>query len=131
MSPVARQPALDEDAVAAGGCVPAAFRLEDVRGLPVVVATGEIDICSAQALRETLLTAQAASERVILDLRGVSFLDSTGIGVMVAASRAATTRRSLGLVGPVPMVRKVLDLTGVSELFTIHESVDEAVAGAG
>lgn len=107
----------------------ASFRVEGVRGCAVVVASGEIDLSTSSALREALTTAAESSDRVVLDLTRVSFLDSTGMGVMVGALNQQRCREeeALCLVGPVAMVRRVLEITRLSDLFPIYPSVADAV----
>jgi anti-sigma B factor antagonist len=123
--PVSRQtqPAWDERS-------PASYRLEAVDGCAVVIAIGEIDIHTSAALREALTTAAETSDRIILDLSDVTFLDSTGIGVMVHALNLSRKRSggSLCLVGPQAVVRRVLTVTRLNEVFPTYASVGEAAA---
>src|SRR5262245_59189352 len=65
----------------------ASFSLGDLQGCAVVTAAGEIDLCTSPGLHEALADAALRSERVIVDLSRVSFLDSTGMAVMVKALR--------------------------------------------
>jgi anti-anti-sigma factor len=108
----------------------ASFDLDHVHGCAVVVATGEIDLCTSPGLREALSSAAESADRIIIDLTGVTMLDSTGIGVLMRALRRNHHRQdgTLCLVGPAGSVRKVLDITHVSRLFPIYRSVEEAVA---
>jgi anti-sigma B factor antagonist len=101
-----------------------------VHGCSVVIATGEIDLHTSPGLRQALATAAGSSDRVILDLSRATFLDSTGIGVMVHALNQgrALHGRSLCLVGPRGVVRRVLDLTQCSDVFPTYATVSEAAA---
>lgn len=67
---------------------------------------------------------------VILDLADVDFLDSSGLGAVVAAMKHVGKGRSLQLAALSPTVAKVLKLTCMDRVFTIHESVDEALQKA-
>jgi anti-sigma B factor antagonist len=59
----------------------------------------------------------------------VTFLDSTGLGVMLGAlGRARTAERSVALVGPTDMVKRVLQITGLDQVFTTYARLDEALA---
>jgi anti-anti-sigma factor len=75
---------------------------------------GEVDIDTAGQIRERLEKATAAgATHVVLDLRGVTFLDSTGLHMVLEAD--ATSRAQgceFGLVGGPPDVQRVFDLTG-------------------
>ena len=106
------------------------FALEELRGCVVVVASGEIDVSSAPALREVVGTACESDGRIVVDLTGVTFMDSTGVGVLMGALRKNDhlQNRTMSLVGARGTVRKVLDLTGLSELLPMHSTVDEAVS---
>jgi anti-sigma B factor antagonist len=106
------------------------FALEELQGCVVVVASGEIDVSTAPALRETVDSACESGGRIVVDLTGVTFMDSTGVGVLLGALRKNDhlQNRTMSLVGARGTVRKVLDLTGVSELLPMHSTVDEAVS---
>ncbi len=120
----------DHDGVAAFRADgPASFCLHCTSGCAVVVAAGEIDLYTAPALRESLIRAGESSSRVVIDLTDVTFLDSTGLGVMLGAlRRARTAERSVALVGPTDMVKRVLQITGLDQVFTTYARLDEALA---
>ena len=67
--------------------------------------------------------------RVLLDLQNVDFLDSSGLGAVVAARKYLGEARRLELAGLAPKVSKVFRLTRMDSVFTIHPSAD-AVLGA-
>jgi anti-sigma B factor antagonist len=103
---------------------------QSVGGYPVVAVSGEVDVYSAPSLKESitdLLTSGAST--VVVDLSGVAFLDSTGLGALVEA-RAATSDAggSLPLVCSQERIIKLFTITGLDEVFAIHPTVDEAVA---
>ena len=86
-------------------------RIDDADNAPVVTLTGELDLSTVPALRGCLAPLEG---RVIVDLRGVSFLDSSGIGALVAARKALSNRGGdLTLRAPSSRVRRVLELTGL------------------
>ncbi len=103
--------------------------LNEVDTTVVLRLEGELDTATARELRAALDSAMAGeATAIVLDLAELSFIDSTGIGVFLAASHQAETRgRSFALRHPVRMVRKVLHLTGVDRLVTIEAS--EACTG--
>ena len=107
---------------------PATFCLHCTSGCAVVVATGEIDLYTAPALRDSLVRAGESSSRVVIDLTDVTFLDSTGLGVMLGAlGRARDTDRSVALVGPTDMVKRVLQITQLDQVFPTYARLDEAL----
>jgi anti-anti-sigma factor len=85
----------------------------------VVAPTGDVDLQSAPALRQVLQDAVARDDtrRIEIDLSKVTFLDSAGIGVIVAAHRAASDKgATLLLREPGPVVRMVLEVTNLYSL---------------
>lgn len=85
----------------------------DPSGSVRMILTGEIDISSVNLLARGLATLSHTADNIVIDLAGVTFLDSTGVGALVVAHRRATaTGRSLTVVNAHGIVRRVLDLTG-------------------
>jgi anti-sigma B factor antagonist len=81
-----------------------------------VVVRGEIDVASAPRLREVLHDlVQADTKRIVLDCHGLEFLDSSGIGLLVATRKRLGDDGELVLDSPPAHVRKVLELTGVAD----------------
>ncbi|MFA5538023.1 MAG: STAS domain-containing protein [Gemmobacter sp.] len=68
---------------------------------------------------------------VILDLSRVGFLDSSGLGALVAVMKLLEEGRRLELAGLTPMVRKVLRLTRMDSVFTIHDTPPPRPGRAG
>ena len=107
------------------------FRIgeEEIDGVPVVSASGEIDVATAPPLRDRL-QALGASGRptIVVDLLGVTFLDSTALGVLVGAlKRCRDVGGDLPLVIDEPRILRVFDITGLTGVFSIFESVVAAV----
>jgi anti-sigma B factor antagonist len=81
-----------------------------------VVVRGEVDMATAAKLRDVLnRLVDDGYTRIVLDCRGLAFLDSSGIGVLIAVRKRLGPQGTLTLEHPPPHVRKVLELTGVSE----------------
>jgi anti-sigma B factor antagonist len=81
-----------------------------------VVVRGEIDMATAPELRDALNElVDAGSTQIVLDCRGLDFLDSSGIGVLVAVRKRLGEDGGLTIDSPPDHVRKVLELTGVNE----------------
>lgn len=99
-------------------------------GWTVLTATGEIDVAAAPEFREQLVDLiEAGATELVVDLEGVDFIDSTGLGVLVGAvRRARSADGDVRLVCTNSRLLKVFDVTGLDEVFTIVDSVDDAVA---
>jgi anti-anti-sigma factor len=90
-------------------------RCEARDGGAVVVARGELDLRSAEELRELLHQPEAHAPTVILDLRGVTFIDSSGLSVIVGENRRAITEqfRFAVAVGGARAVQRLFELSGL------------------
>ena len=99
-------------------------------GWAVLAVGGEVDVATAPRLRERLIElVNNGQHRIVVDLSDVEFLDSTGLGVLVGAlKRVRSHEGDLALVCTEPRILKVFEITGLTKVFTMHLSVDEAVA---
>jgi anti-sigma B factor antagonist len=105
----------------------ASFFLEGLDGCMVVFAVGEIDIATSDGLREAMHAAVESSRHIIVDLSAVTFLDSTGLGVLLGTRKQiASTHQSMCLVGPTRLVAKVLSITRVDQTIPVHPNLDTA-----
>jgi anti-sigma B factor antagonist len=84
---------------------------------------GEVDVHSAPVLRERLAEiVRQGEERVVVLLDGVTFMDSTGLGVLVGAHKAQRAGGgSLELVCTQPRLLRILRLTGLDRVLTVHD----------
>ena len=83
---------------------------------------GEIDLYTAPRLHGELVTVLTGDEpvRLVVDMSGVEFCDSTGMNVLLAAHRRAREHGGdLELAAPRPGVRKILQVTGLESVFTV------------
>ena len=99
--------------------------------VPIVAVSGEVDVYSAPALKDNITEIlQSGVTTLIVDLSGVAFLDSTGLGALVEA-RAATSDAggSLPLVCSQERILKLFTITGLDGVFTIYPNIGDAVAG--
>ncbi|WP_106399401.1 STAS domain-containing protein [Actinocorallia populi] len=96
----------------------------------VVRPSGEVDVFTAPALREFLLELlEGGMRRLVVDLSGVSFLDSTGLAVLVGIwQRLRYHEGSFALAGANPHITQVLHTTRLDQPLRLHGTVDEAVA---
>jgi anti-sigma B factor antagonist len=90
----------------------------DATGSPIVSLSGELDSSNAGSLEATLtsITAQHP-ERLIFELSGLRFMDSAGIAVLL---RAAANVSAVHLRNPSPIVRRVVEVTGLSDVLPIE-----------
>jgi len=96
----------------------------------VVVVGGEIDVYTAPKLREQLIDLVGNGQyHIVVDMEGVEFLDSTGLGVLVGGlKRVRAHDGSLRLVCTQERILKIFRITGLTKVFPIHSAVDEAVS---
>jgi anti-sigma B factor antagonist len=104
--------------------------VRDVRDRTVVTVAGEIDVYTAPQLREQLIElANAGATKLVLDLERVEMLDSTGLGVLLGASKRARERGgSLRLVCTHERILRIIRITGLIKVLPVHSSVRAAVA---
>ncbi len=83
--------------------------------------TGEIDLYTAPRLQSELISTLSAGQvRLIVDMSGVDFCDSTGMNVLLAAHRYAREHGGeFQLASPGSATRKVLQVTGLESVFTV------------
>lgn len=97
--------------------------------LVVRVAEDRIDASTAIQFKDAMQAATvAARTRIVLDLSRVSFLDSSGLGAVVAVMKFCAPEIRLELAGLTPIVAKVFRLTRMDQVFRIHDTPDEALA---
>jgi anti-sigma B factor antagonist len=100
-------------------------------GHVVLAVTGDVDIATAPQLRARLADTLGRWPGVVVDLDGVGFLDSTGLGVLVAAyNKAAAMGCTLVLARPRTIVRNALRLVQVDTVIGVYGTLAAAVAAA-
>ena len=112
----------DPQRVSAAGLT--AFRADArpvVDGTGEVVVEGEVDIATAPQLREALHQAiDQGATRLRIDLAEVGFIDSAGLGVLIGVlKRIREVGGEIELAHVQPAPRKVIEITGLDELFTL------------
>ncbi len=102
------------------------------QALVVTVMDSRIDAAVAIEFKEAVRTeAEAPGNPVILDLSNVTFLDSSGLGAVVAVMKLLGAERRLELSGLTPPVAKVFRLTRMDSVFTIHSELPGALRATG
>lgn len=102
----------------------------DQGAVTVVHVAGEIDVYTAPLLREVLDKQVAAGRTdLVVDLEQVTFMDSTGLGVLVGRLKLVRGQNgSLRIVSAQDRILKVFKITGLDKVFHIFPTVDEAAA---
>jgi anti-sigma B factor antagonist len=102
-------------------------------GHTVVAVGGEIDAYTAPSLQSALdEVIPDRGVQVVVDLSDVDFLDSTGLGVLVnALNRARTHDGELSLVVTSDRVRRIFEISSLTELFALHGTLDAALGRDG
>ena len=94
-------------------------------GWSVLAAAGEVDTASATALRSLLA---AAGPNVVVDLREVTFMDASGLGVLATSGHVARMRGgAVRLVGPTHQIRRILALTLLDQVLPVYDDLQEAL----
>jgi len=96
----------------------------------ITVDESRIDAAVAIQFKDRLRElTENGPDRVVLDVTKVDFLDSSGLGAVVAAMKQLGTTRKLELAGLSKTVEKVFRLTRMDTVFTIHKSAAAAIDG--
>ena len=94
----------------------------------ILTVTGEVDVATAPQLDEQLAVA-ATAPKIVLDLTAVTFLDSSGLGVIIKGlKRVSELGGSLVLVVTNPSILKVFSITGLDKVLMIVDTTDAALA---
>ena len=99
-------------------------------GIEVIDVQGEIDIYTAPRLRELLINlVSEGNYQLVVNLGKVGFLDSTGLGVLAGGLRRVRAHDgSLELVCTQQPILKIFRITGLTEVFGVYQTVDQAIA---
>jgi len=100
-------------------------------GISVVVPTGRLDVAGAPALKDAIgELVKNGPPRVVIDMEGISFVDSTGLGSVISALKQVRgSQGDLRLAAPNQQVRVVLELTTLDRVFPYYATVEEALTG--
>jgi anti-sigma B factor antagonist len=100
-------------------------------GAAVVVLSGEHDLATKDSLHEVIFSLLETQDLVVADLSSVQFVDSSTLGVLVSADRQA---RAAGKdfrlqLGTEPIVKRILEISGLLNVLDCYPTRDEALAG--
>jgi len=104
----------------------------EMKGAAVVRPVGEVDVFTAPLLRERLVElVEGGARRVIVDLSEVSFLDSTGLAVLVGVWQRLRNHDGFFAVAAAnERIERVLRTTRLDQSLKLHDTVDEAVVSS-
>lgn len=98
-------------------------------GAIVVSLAGELDLYNAEDVRAALLECCAEEPSVlVVDLAEVTFIDSTALGVLIEARSRLAEREGFRLAAPGLETQRALEVSGLDQHFSIHDTVAEALA---
>jgi anti-sigma B factor antagonist len=97
-------------------------RRKDSQGRDVIAVRGEIDVATSPTLRDELYTViDGGSTALVVDLSGLGFIDSSGLGVLVGSLKHMRERDGqLVIAGLEQPARRVFEITGLTELFPME-----------
>ena len=104
---------------------------EDCHGVRVVALTGELDFLSASDLGARLsdLRGQTGSA-VVIDVSGLTFIDSTGLNVLVAGVQAIQATSSVVVAGASKHVSRVFEIVRLDETVRVESTIEDAMRTA-
>jgi anti-sigma B factor antagonist len=105
---------------------------DPVDGSHLIVASGELDLASTSEMSAIFaMSAAGPQESVVLDLMGVDFIDSSALGTILrAAQQLESVGKRLHVVAPDGPVKRLLEITGTAQRFTLHGTREDAFAAA-
>jgi anti-anti-sigma factor len=114
------------------GAQPLLISVESLPSGRTLIVRGEVDLATAAQLRDAVLRHLSAARSLRLDLSGVTFMDSSGLHVLIAGQRRATQLGNPLTIAQVsPAVERLLQVSGTSALFRrIADQVPSGSTGA-
>lgn len=96
----------------------------------VFALSGSLDLATAPTVRAALLeAAERGDHRIVVDLHGLEFLDSTGLGALIGAQRRAKEEGGeVRLTVADGQILRLLRITGLLKIFAVYPSLDDALA---
>jgi len=104
----------------------------ECNGQVVVALRGELDVAEAASVAAALAQVAACARQVIVDLEGLEFMDSSGLAALVRARKhARLAGGDLLLAAPQRQVLRVLAITRLTDVFSVHACVEDAAGRPG
>lgn len=108
------------------------YRIREQAGFSIVELTGEVDLSCSPRARASILGCLDASRNVLVDLSGVTYIDSSGIASLVEGYQTARRKKlKFGLVGVSEAALGVLQLARLDKVFPLYASVEDGLAADG
>ncbi len=102
--------------------------VREEQGAVIACLGGDVDLENSPRARELLLECVGRGKKVLVDLSGVSYIDSSGVASLVEAYQVAKRNRTeFALVSVNVAALRVLELARLDKVFTIHESVADGL----
>ncbi|GHA69575.1 hypothetical protein GCM10010372_81160 [Streptomyces tauricus] len=100
-----------------------------LNGILVVTLSGEIDHTAKDQFSNALLSCDGAAPlRIVADLSEVTFMDSSGINILLATHQKASSKQGwLRIVGAQQAVQRVLHIVGVDQIIDCHPTLEQAL----
>jgi anti-sigma B factor antagonist len=106
-----------EGLMQAGGAEATVASLQDASGIPIVKVSGEVDMSNVDMVRAAVDRAIAEDpDRIIFDFGELEFMDSSGLAMLLAVAERISV---VELRRPPPLLRRVIELTGLSDAFVL------------
>jgi anti-sigma B factor antagonist len=103
----------------------------DQGNVRIVAVEGDVDLNSSGELRKVLFAALSGVNRLVINLGGIHYLDSSGIATLIEVLKECQkTKTEFALFAMSPAVHEVFRLTHVIKIFRVYESEEQAVGGA-
>ncbi len=108
------------------------YEIREVDGAAIVALTGDVDLQTSPAVRQKLLESLEKYKRIVVDLSAVHYIDSSGVASLVEAFQVSRKKGALfSLASVSAAAMRVLSLARLDKVFTIHPSVEAALAPQG
>ena len=90
---------------------------------------GEVDVYTAPKLREIVFPlSEKESAQIVIDLSGVSYMDSTGLGVIVGVFKSCRAHNGeLKLIGLSDRLKRLFEITGLADILNINSQIEGGV----
>jgi anti-sigma B factor antagonist len=105
-----------------------AIDIEDSGGASIVALSGELDLSTIPRMAAPLMEQVRQRRAVLVDLRKLIFIDSSGLGVLIEASRESNGNPLHVVIGPGSQVERIFGITGIGEAMPVFSDREQALA---
>lgn len=108
------------------------YNTKEEQGYAIIELDGEVDLSCSPDARKQILECLGAKKDLLVDLSGVTYIDSSGVASLVEGYQTAKKKSlKFGLVGVSAAAMNVLQLARLDKVFPIHASIEERVQEDG